>query len=140
MAEITVRVLHDRHFDLVRDESADEGALDGLTETQTAKVQGEGHVLSGGKVYPSLGVYQVASMSRGVEDRHKIEVKQSAHYTDLQLPGDYDPSPQALTHLIESLKDRMIGEFASGVALIGGDGARVVSRLAVLLDVDVVEA
>lgn len=137
MGDITLYLHHDAHFDLVVDESGDQAALDALSsDTKREKAQQEDQVLTGGTIHDSLGTYGVES--GGVTQvRHKIGVKAPGNVTVVRVPEDYNATPIALTHLVETLTDRNADPDA--ITGVSGDNDRLVQRLAALLGVDVVE-
>lgn len=134
--EVVLYLHHDKHYDLVLDESGDEKALGALSDSKAEKAQREDHVLVGGQVHKSLGIYDVAG-GEGVQRRHKIGVEQPGNVTTVLIPPGYDASPQALTHLLDTLLDRNAD--ASALTGVSGTDDRIVARVAALLDVDVVE-
>lgn len=113
----TLYLHHDRHYDLVVDESGD--------DTST--------VLAAGQAFESMGTYRLASG----EVRHKVLVEQPDNLTVVRIPEDYDATPIALTHLVDTLLDR--NAVAGSITGVSGDDERLVARLAALLDVNVVE-
>lgn len=134
----TLHLHHDKHFDLVVDESGDQAALEALSsDAKRAKAQQDDKVLTGGEIHDSLGTYAVESA--GVSQvRHKIGVALPGNTTTILVPEDYVASPIALTHLVETLTDRNADPDA--ITGVSGDNPRLVQRLAALLGVDVVEA
>lgn len=116
----TIYLHHDRHFDLVVDESGD--------DTST--------VVVGDAQYESLGTYTVQSRT-GDELRHKIGVDAVANFTVIETPLAGDTVlPIELLHLAETLTDRHAA--ADAITGVSGDDAKLAGRLAALLGVDVV--
>lgn len=111
---------HDKHYDLVLDESNDD------TDT----------VLAAGQQYRSLGIYDVQS-GDGTQQRHKVAVEQPDNYTQVLIPPGYEATPTALTHLLDTLLDRNAA--ADSITGVSGTDERLVARVAALLDVEVVE-
>lgn len=114
----TLRVVHDRQFDLVEDETAPD-------ETP------EGKLTHNGKVVRSLGTLPVVDARSGEEvERHKVLQTRKANETVLEVPDDFDPTPAALMHLVQTFTDRQAP--ADHVVGVKGDpelGKRVAALL-----------
>jgi hypothetical protein len=119
-------VFHDNHFDIVKDETASDETPDG-------------HLTYQGEVVESLGIYSVESALSGeTEERHKVAVEQPGNGTVIDIPDGYDPNPQALTHLVQSLTDRHVAtDHITGVG--SADNPQFAARLAALLGVEAVD-
>lgn len=118
--EVVLHLHHDKHFDLVVDESGDSSDT----------------VLTFGEYHRSLGVYAVQS-NKGTERRHKIRVDAPGNVTEVRLPPGYEATPLALSHLVDTLLDRNADPQA--ITGVSGTDERLVARIAALLDVEVVE-
>lgn len=103
---ITILLHHDQHYDLLRPEDA--------------------------KGLESTGQFEVETRE-GTELRERVQIAAPDGHTVLELPDDYDASPQALLHLVQMLTDRHATEV--DIVAVSGDSP-IVARLAALLDAE----
>lgn len=105
-----LHLYHDTTFDLVREEDLGEQR--------------------------SLGVRTVASAASGAEERrHKVAFDSPGGFTKVELSPDFDGSPRALANLVDALTDR----HSDKITAVSGTDSALVTRMAALLDANVVE-
>jgi hypothetical protein len=109
----TIRLHHDRHFDLLRAE-----------DIETSDVT------------PTGVTFDVETRD-GVETRERVEVAAPNSITTIELPDGYEATPQALLHLVQTLTERHSAE--TDIVGVSGQDAQIVARLAALLNAEVRE-
>lgn len=107
---IRIFLHHDRHFDLLSGDEASERGLE------------------------STGQFDVETRD-GVQTRERVAVDAPDGFTLIELPDDYEATPQALLHLVQTLTERHSAE--DDVVGVSGDNQQIVARLAALLNADV---
>ena len=105
---ITLHLHHDRQYDLLRPVDAE-----GLAST---------------------GQFQVETRD-GVETRERVQFEVPNGFTVIELPDDYEASPQALLHLVQTLTERHATE--DDIVAVSGESDQIVARLAALLNAEV---
>ena len=119
----TLRIYHDRHYDLVKDESDHSPA---------------GKVTYHGKPVKSTGEFRVIGKDGEEEQRHRISIPQKGNETYIELPDDWEPTPARLMQLVQVINERHAE--SADITGVAGDDAALAARVAALLDTEVVEA
>lgn len=119
----TLTVYHDRHYDLVLDETPGESP--------------EGKVTFNGKAVKSTGVFKVINREGVEEDRHRISVANKDNTTYIEVPDDFEPTPVALMHMVQMINERHAeSEHITGLS---GSDPQLTARVAALLGTEVYE-